>query len=81
MSDVPGLLQVARNKMRTRHLAYRTEQTYCSGYDVTCCFISGSIPGDLGAPGVEQFLTHLAVHRKVLAKGAKGVRSPLDRGG
>ena len=27
MVEGPGLLQVAREKMRTRHLAYRTEQT------------------------------------------------------
>ena len=65
MSDGPGLLQVARDKMRTRHLAYRTEQTYLQWIRRYVRFHQRKHPRDLGAPGVEQFLTHLAVHRKV----------------
>jgi hypothetical protein len=58
--EQPGLLQVAREKMRTRHLAYRTEQAYLRVHQ-------SHHPRDLGAVDVEQFLTHLAVERKVSA--------------
>jgi integron integrase len=60
-----GLLAVAREKMRTRHLAYRTEQQYLYWIRCYVAFHHRRHPRDLGAPEVEQFLTHLAVHRKV----------------
>ncbi|MDH5256153.1 MAG: integron integrase [Gammaproteobacteria bacterium] len=65
MVEGPGLLQVAREKMRTRHLAYRTEQTYLQWMRRYVQFHRPKHPRELGAEGVEQFLTHLAVHRKV----------------
>ncbi len=63
----PGLLQVAREKMRTRHLAFRTEQTYLQWIRRYLRFHQRHHPRDLGAVGAEQFLTHLAVERKVSA--------------
>lgn len=60
-----GLLAVAREKMRTRHLAYRTEQSYLYWIRGYVAFHHRRHPRELGAPGVEQFLTHLAVNRKV----------------
>jgi len=62
-----GLLEVAREKMRTRHLAYRTEQTYLQWIRRYVAFHDRRHPRDLGAPEVEQFLTHLAVNGKVSA--------------
>jgi hypothetical protein len=62
-----GLLGVARDKMRVRHLAYRTEQTYLQWIRRYVAFHHRRHPRDLGPAGVEQFLTHLAVDRKVSA--------------
>ncbi len=62
-----GLLAVARERMRARRLAYRTEQAYLDWIRRYIAFHGKRHPRDLGAPEVEQFLTHLAVGRKVAA--------------
>ena len=67
MGNQPGLLAVAREKMRTRHLALRTEQAYLQWLRRYVLFHNRRHPRELGAPQVEQFLTYLAVHRKVSA--------------
>src|SRR5882762_9617473 len=67
MASPPGLLAVAREKMRTRHLALRTEHAYLQWLRRYLVFHGRRHPRHLGAPEVEQFLTHLAVHRKVSA--------------
>jgi site-specific recombinase XerD len=67
MGSKPGLLAVAREKMRTRHLALRTEQAYLQWLRRYVVFHNRRHPRELGAPEVEQFLTYLAVHRKVSA--------------
>ncbi len=64
---LPGLLAVARERMRTRHLALRTEQAYLQWMRRYIAFHDRRHPRRLGAPEVEQFLTHLAVPRKVSA--------------
>jgi integron integrase len=61
----PGLLAVAREKMRTRHLALRTEQAYLQWIRRYVSFQKRRHPRDLGAQELEQFLTHLAVRRNV----------------
>jgi integron integrase len=61
------LLAVAREKMRTRHLALRTEQAYLQWLRRYIGFHNRRHPRELGAAEVEQFLTYLAVHRKVSA--------------
>jgi integron integrase len=63
----PGLCALARERMRTRHLALRTEQAYLQWLERYVVFHRRRDPRELGAPEVEQFLTHLAVHRKVSA--------------
>jgi hypothetical protein len=63
----PGLLALARERLRTRHLALRTEQAYLQWLQRYVAFHHGRHPRTLGAPEVEQFLTHLAVHREVSA--------------
>ena len=67
MDKKPGLFAVARAKMRTRHLALRTEQTYLHWLRRYVAFHGRRHPRELGAAEVEQFLTYLAVHRKVSA--------------
>jgi len=67
MGNRPGLLAVARQRMRTRHLALRTEQAYLHWIQRYVAFHVRRHPRDLGAREVEQFLTHLAVHRNVSA--------------
>jgi integrase len=66
MGSQPGLLAVTR-EMRTRHPALRTEHAYLHWLRRYLVFHGRRHPRDLGAPEVEQFLTHLAVHRKVSA--------------
>jgi site-specific recombinase XerD len=63
----PVLLALARERMRTRHLALRTEQAYLQWLERYVAFHDGRHPRTLGASEIEQFLTHLAVHRKVSA--------------
>jgi integron integrase len=67
MDKPPGLLAVARQRMRTRHFALRTEQAYLHWVRRYVRFHGRSHPRELGGPGIEQFLTHLATHRKVSA--------------
>jgi integron integrase len=63
----PGLLAVARERMRTRHLSLRTEQAYLQWMRRYIAFHKRRHPRVLGAPAVEAFLTDLAVKRKVSA--------------
>jgi integron integrase len=67
MGSRPGLIAVARERMRTRHLALRTEQAYVQWLRRFIAFHGRKHPREVGAAGVEQFLTHLAVDRKVSA--------------
>lgn len=61
------LFALMRERMRTRHLALRTEHAYLQWLRRYLEFHKGVHPRELGAPEVEEFLTHLAVHRKVSA--------------
>lgn len=60
-----GLLEVAKEKMRTRHFAYRTEQIYLHWIRRYVNFHDRQHPRGLGREGVEKFLSHLAVDAKV----------------
>jgi integron integrase len=62
-----SLFDVAREKMRTRHMAYRTEQSYLQWIRRYVVFHDRRHPRELGSAAVEQFLSHLAVERKVSA--------------
>lgn len=67
MASQPGLFAVAREKIRTRHLSLRTEQAYLHWLRRFIAFHGQRHPRELGATEVEQFLTFLAVRRKVSA--------------
>ena len=62
-----NLFDVAREKMRTRHMAYRTEQSYLQWIRRYVVFHDRRHPRELGPAAVEQFLSYLAVERKVSA--------------
>lgn len=65
MPEGRGLFEVARERIRTRHLAYRTEQAYLHWIRRYVKFHHRRHPRELGPADVEAFLTHLAVDAKV----------------
>jgi integron integrase len=67
MPEGRGLFEVAREKIRTRHLALRTEQAYLHWMRRYVKFHRRRHPRDMGPSEVEAFLTHLAVEAKVSA--------------
>ena len=67
MDARPRLLDQVRDRLRTLHYSYRTEQS-CLFWDR--CFILYSDrrqPSTMDGPEVERFMTHLAVERGVSA--------------
>lgn len=67
MEQSPGLLRVARDRMRVRHLSYQTEKTYLGWIRRFIAFHNRKHHRDMGAAEVRAYLTHLAVDRKVSA--------------
>lgn len=67
MGSGRGLLEVSRERMRTRHFALRTEQAYLHWIRRYVNFHGRRHPRELAAAEVESFLTHLAVVSKVAA--------------
>lgn len=65
------LLDQVRQVLRTRHYSYRTEESYIAWIVRYLRFHklgqTWRHPGEMGAPEVERFLTHLAVERRVSA--------------
>ena len=62
------LIDQVRQVLRYHHYSYRTEQAYC---DWIMHFIkfhgSQTHPKDMGKSEIEEFLSHLATHRKMPA--------------
>jgi len=67
MPEARGLYEVSREKMRTRHFAYRTEQAYLYWIRRYVNFHQRKHPREMGSSEVEAFLTHLAVDEHVSA--------------
>jgi integron integrase len=67
MDARPRLLDLVRDRLRTRHYSYRTEQAYVFWIRRFVNFSGKRHPATLGGPEVEAFLTHLAVDRAVSA--------------
>jgi len=63
----PRLLDRVRQAIRARHYSHRTEQAYVTWITRYVRFHGKRHPAELGEPEVNQFLTHLAVHRRVAA--------------
>ena len=53
--------------LRTKHYSYRTEQAYTDWIERYILFHNLRHPKDMGMPEINQFLTHLAVEKKVAA--------------
>jgi integron integrase len=60
-----GLLEVAREQMRVRHLSYQTEKCYLQWMRRFIAFHGRRHPREMGGAEVQAFLTHLAVKRGV----------------
>ena len=65
MPEGRGLFEVARERIRTRHLAFRTEQAYLQWMRRYVKFHGRRHPRGMGRQEVEAFLTHLAVKARV----------------
>ncbi len=66
-SAAPKLLDVARDRIRTRHYSYRTETAYLLWIRQFVRFHRGRHPRELSGPDIEAFLSSLAVDRHVSA--------------
>jgi len=54
-----------RRIMRLRHLSYRTEKTYITWLRNFCAYVNKKDPDILSSKDVEDYLSYLAVERKV----------------
>lgn len=63
----PKLLDRMRARLRTRHYSIRTEETYVQWAKRFILFQRKKHPSAMGAPEINEFLTHLAVERNVSA--------------
>ncbi len=63
----PKLLDQVRNLMRLRHLSHKTERAYISYIREYILFHHKRRPKDLGVNEIRDYLTPLAVERKVVA--------------
>ena len=63
----PGLLEVARQSIRTKHYSIRTEEVYLSWMRRFIRFHNMRHPREMGADEVQSFLSHLAVDGNVAA--------------
>lgn len=63
----PRLLDTVRSKMRLRHMSLFTEKTYILWIKQYTFFHNKRHPKEMSAPEIVQFLSYLAVERKVTA--------------
>lgn len=66
-AGTPKLLDQLRNAIRLRHYSIRTEQAYTEWVVRYVRFHNLRHPSEMGAPEINQFLTHLAVNANVAA--------------
>ena len=71
------LLDRVREKLRSRHYSFRTEQQYISWIRRFILFHEKKHPADMSAPEIERFLTYLAVDRRVTASTQNQALSSL----
>jgi integron integrase len=73
----PRLLELVTDRIRTRHLTYRTEKQYLAWVKRYIRFHGIRHPNSMGKAEVEAFLTYLAVERKVSASTQNQALSAL----
>ena len=61
------LLEQARDTLRTKHYSYRTEKSYLDWMKKFILFHEKRHPNEMGPPEVQDYITYLAVERKVSA--------------
>ena len=67
-SPKPKLLDQVRQAIRARHYSKRTEQTYTDWIKRFISFHGKRHPSQMGDPEINQFLTDLAVNKKVAGR-------------
>jgi integron integrase len=77
MTQSPKLLDQVRDKLRVKHYAIRTEQSYVDWIKRYIWFHGKRHPKDMGAQEVEAFLSHLAVAGKVSASTQNQAKSAI----
>ncbi len=65
MSNQPKLLDQVRNSLRQRNYSYRTEKTYIGWIKRFILFHNKRHPNEMGEKEIGEYLTYLAVERKV----------------
>ncbi|GAP38684.1 integron integrase [Piscinibacter sakaiensis] len=73
----PRLIAQLRERLRLKHYALRTEQSYVQWVKRFIHFHELRHPKDMGAAEVEAFLSHLAVQRNVAASTQNQAKSAL----
>ncbi len=63
----PKILDQVRSKIRMKGYSIRTEKAYVDWNKRFILFNNKKHPGNMGAPEVERFLSHLAMNRRVAA--------------
>lgn len=74
---MPRLLEQVRDRIRTRHYSLRTEETYLRWVRDFILFHGKRHPKEMGAAEVRDYLTHLAVSRRVSASTQNQALSAL----
>src|SRR5512145_1051391 len=77
MSPQPKLLDRLRARIRLKHYSNRTEEAYAQWVKRFILFHGRRHPGELGAPEVEAFLSHLATEGLVAASTQNQARSAI----
>jgi len=73
----PKLLDQVRTLIRTMHYSIRTEQAYVDWIRRFILFHKKRHPAQMGKAEIEEFLTHLAVNRRVAASTQSQAKSAL----
>lgn len=73
----PKLLDQVRTLIRTMHYSIRTEQAYVDWIRRFILFHKKRHPAQMGKAEIEEFLTHLAVDRRVAASTQSQAKSAL----
>lgn len=77
MTNGPKLLDQVRNKIQTKHYSIRTEAVYVDWIKRFILFHDKRHPAAMGGAEVEQFLSHLAVARRVSASTQNQAKSAI----
>ena len=76
-AQTPKLLDQLRHTLRLKHYSLRTEQAYANWVKRFILFHQKRHPNTMGAPEIEQFLTHLAVNDHIAASTQNQALSAL----